>query len=376
MNMNAKDIITRDVWCLLGLPFDKVTLNSASEIIVSAIEQKQSYFLTTPNLNFVVQANSDDDFFTSVVDSDLSVADGMPLIWVAKILGIPITERVAGSTLFDALSKQTNHRDKIKVFFFGGQTGVAKVAAEKLNATSEGMQSCGYYDPGFVSVDEMSSSEIINTINAAEPDFLVVALGAKKGQQWIQKNRHQLNAPVISHLGAVINFVAGSVERAPVLWQGIGLEWLWRIKQEPALWRRYLSDGFAFSCMLITHVVPLAVYDRVLKRTSSFKSPYFSHVVEADHIVLKLGGSIHYKVIKSLKADFVALIENSQDDVVIDCERLDYVDSAFIATLLLFERCLKEGGRKLTLSNLPFKIRLLFRLNNVMHRFFITYGQT
>ena len=369
LNMKAKEIFNRNACCVLGLPFDVVTISGATDAVNIAIDQQQRCFLTTPNLNFVIQAQSDDAFFDSVVESDLSVADGMPLIWVAKILGVPLVERVAGSTLFDQLSKQQNSSEKIKVFFFGGQEGVAEIAHRQLNASSPAMVSCGFYDPGFVSVDEMSSGNIIALINEANPDFLVVALGAKKGQQWIQHNRGRLNVPVISHLGAVINFVAGSVERAPILWQRFGLEWLWRIRQEPSLWRRYLFDGMAFLKLLVIKVFPLAIYDRYLRRSACFKSPCSIDIQQQDNVIIVLTGSIHYQLMTEVKQTFDTLIEQNKGDVTIDCAEIDYVDSAFIATLLLLQRYLNEQGRSLVLSSVSKRMINILSLNCVLNRF-------
>ncbi|KKM23840.1 hypothetical protein LCGC14_1611150, partial [marine sediment metagenome] len=227
---------------LLGLPFDALSLDEAVVEVESAIQTQKRCFLSTPNINFTIAATEDEAFFDSVVQSDLSVVDGMPLVWLASLSGLPIKERVAGSDLFQAL--MTRKRETpIRVFFFGGEEGIAELAHLKLNSDVQGMESVGFYDPGFVSIEEMSQSHIIDKINQSKPDFLLVALGAKKGQAWIMANQEKLNAPVISHLGAVINFVAGHVERAPKKWQKFGLEWLWRVKQEPKLWRRYASDG-------------------------------------------------------------------------------------------------------------------------------------
>jgi N-acetylglucosaminyldiphosphoundecaprenol N-acetyl-beta-D-mannosaminyltransferase len=359
----------RTIWSILGLPFDETSLNGAISFVDSAISEQQRCFLTTPNLNFAVQAQSDDLFFNSVVDSNLSVADGMPLIWVAKILGIPITERVAGSTLFDELSKQQNKAEKIKVFFFGGQAGVAELAHQKLNENSTAMISCGFYDPGFVSVDEMSGENIINTINDCEPDFIVVALGARKGQEWIQKNKDKLNASVISHLGAVINFVAGNVVRAPIVWQRLGMEWLWRIRQEPTLWKRYLFDGFAFLRLLVLNVLPLAIYDRLLRRSECFNEACKIELEYKPKLKIKLVGSIHHQTMQQLKQELSLVIEEHEDDVVIDCEQLTYIDSAFIATLLLFQRYLNKQGRALVLNNVSSRIIRILRLSSVIKRF-------
>ena len=360
---------TRQLWCVCGLVFDAVSLKETKLKITQAIKQDISCFLTTPNLNFLITAISDDEFYQSVIDSDLSIADGMPLIWVAKLLGLPLTERVAGSTLFDELSKKEAKADKIKVFFFGGQEGVAENAHQQLNITSDGMTSCGFYDPGFVTIDEMSSSTIVDKINAADPDFLVVALGAKKGQAWIQKNREQLNATVISHLGAVINFVAGSVERAPLMWQRIGLEWVWRIKQEPTLWQRYFFDGLSFLKLLVSKVLPLAVYDRWLKRSASFHTPFECHY-EQSKTLITLIGSVHYDVIGHLK-DTLSQVVVINENIIIDCSKLIYLDSAVIATLLLFQRHVNESGHSLVLSGVPKRVRRILYLNNVQKRFII-----
>tara|TARA_R110002074_G_scaffold402194_1_gene604458 strand:- start:68051 stop:69175 length:1125 start_codon:yes stop_codon:yes gene_type:complete len=371
--MECKTDIDRDSWCLLGLPFDVVDLENSVGYVEEAITDNKSCFFSTPNLNFVIATQADNDFFQSVVDSDLIVADGMPLIWVAKLLGIPLTERVAGSTLFDELSKRPREK-KIKVFFFGGQEGVAEKAYRALNKTSKGMTSCGFYDPGFVSIEQMSSAAIIDEINAAKPDFVVVALGAKKGQAWIQKNRGQLNAPVISHLGAVINFVAGSVERAPMVWQRFGLEWVWRIKQEPVLWKRYLLDGFAFAGLMVTKVFPLVIYDRVLKIKSGFNSPCVIEWLGDGKDVVRLVGSFKHQELQSVKVFLSSIlngktVELGSNNLVLDFTDVEYIDGAFIATLMLFQRALEKQGKLLTITNVSARIKRILTMNNVRKRF-------
>ncbi len=370
VTLSNHPIVDRNVWCVLGLPFDCVSIDDAVNRVNAAISLKELCFLSTPNLNFAIAAQSDPAFFQSVVDSELSVADGMPLIWVAKLLGLPFTERVAGSTLFEQLSKQQDRKCKIKVFFFGGQAGVAELAHQKLNETSSAMVSCGFYDPGFVSVDVMSSPDIINKLNLAQPDFLVVALGAQKGQAWIQKNRHQLNVSVISHLGAVINFVAGSVDRAPIIWQRFGLEWLWRIRQEPTLWKRYFFDGLAFLKLILFKVLPLAIYDRWLKRSEAFSVPANISPIKPENsrILIRLSGSVHHAALDPVKQALSELVF-MKSDVSMDCSELTYIDSAFIGTLLLCQRYLNEDGYRLNLCHVPKRIKRILKLNNVITRF-------
>lgn len=372
MSYTINMLKSRNTWSILGLPFDAIDLPRSLALTEQAIEQNTRCFISTPNLNFAIATQSDTDFFDSVVDSDLSVADGMPLIWVAKLLGVPIGERVAGSTLFDELSRRPRE-NKIRVYFFGGQQGVAERAHMQLNKTSVGMQSCGFYDPGFVPIDKMSDAVILDEINAAKPDFIVVALGAKKGQAWIQKNREYLNAPVISHLGAVINFVAGNIQRAPERWQRFGLEWVWRIKQEPSLWKRYFYDGLMFIKLLIMNVFPLAVYDRFLKRSGCFSETCDIHSSQNNDGQVVLKGSFNSSTLEPVRHVFSSIINEDDGAVTMDCLKLSYIDSAFIGTLMLLQSGLAKQGRHLTLINVSKRINTLFELNNVWKRFNIEH---
>jgi N-acetylglucosaminyldiphosphoundecaprenol N-acetyl-beta-D-mannosaminyltransferase len=364
-------MLERDVYAVLGLPFDSLTLDESAKELARFVNEERRCFLSTPNLNFVVSARSDSAFFGSVLESDLVIADGMPIVWVAKLLGIPIRERVAGSSLFNLLSKQKFLDRKMRVFFFGGESGVAEASHHTLNETSVGMESCGYYDPGFISVDEMSTPDILNQINQSRPDFLVVALGAKKGQEWIQKNKAVLTVPVVSHLGAVINFVAGTVKRAPLVWQKFGVEWLWRIKQEPGLWKRYLWDGLSFIKLFIVNVIPLVFINILADKLASRVSDIDVGVSLGGLAKLVLQGNAFVEKPDDIKHAYALILEQFSSNVVIDCTNLEYIDSAGIASLLLFQSELKVHSRTLVLSDLSWKVRLLFKLNQVWDRFSI-----
>ncbi len=246
----------RDVYCILGLPFDAIDMAGTVCQVRDAAAQRTPCFLSTPNLNFAIGSRSDGAFRDSVIHSNLVVADGMPLVWIARLLDVPIRERVSGSTLFETLRGGSGK--PLSVYFFGGPNGAAEAACQRLRQEGGGLTGAGYDSPGFGSVADMRSDEIIQRINASGADFLLVALGARKGEAWIEHNRARITVPVISHLGAVVNFVAGRVHRAPVWMQHIGLEWLWRIKEEPALWRRYFADGLALLLVLVTRVIPYA----------------------------------------------------------------------------------------------------------------------
>jgi N-acetylglucosaminyldiphosphoundecaprenol N-acetyl-beta-D-mannosaminyltransferase len=359
----------RNQYCLLGLPFDAVSLKEAAAIISESIEQQTPCFVSTPNLNFTVMAQDDPEFYNSVIESDLVVADGMPLIWVAKLLNLPIEERVAGSDLFAYLSNQPRER-KIRVFFFGGETGVAEKAHHELNKTSPGMESCGFYDPGFVSIEAMSSQSIIEHINACAPDFIVVALGAKKGQRWIMQNRDSLNAPVISHLGAVINFVAGSVQRAPEKWQRFGIEWLWRIRQEPKLYKRYFGDGLRFIQMLLTQTLPLSIYRKKLERNiqASNEEVLADTLPHHENFMVSLKDNISADQLPELDSAFKTALEKNKN-IIIDGEDIQNLSMEVLARLMIFQGKLRNCNKQMLLKDFPDKIVTLLRLSGVLPRF-------
>lgn len=262
MRISGRYDAWRNVVCVAGVPFDVVSLDEAISHVCSAIVMRGHLFLSTPNLNFLIAAQQDAAFRDSVVHSDLSIADGMPIVWLSRLLGLPIKERVAGSTLFEKLRAGEGWMilgRPISVYFFGGPHGVAEIAAERINADPRYMRCVGFCCPGFGDIEAMSDARLIDEINASGADFLVVALGAKKGQAWIERNRARINVPVISHLGAVVNFVAGTVRRAPPWMQRMGLEWVWRIKEEPALLARYWQDAKALVGLLVGKILPLVL---------------------------------------------------------------------------------------------------------------------
>ncbi len=331
---------SRQAHCLLGLPIDATDTAGALAQIRMAAAARQRCFVSTPNLNFLVASQTDAAFRDSVIGSDLSVADGMPLVWLGRLLGIPLPERVAGSTLFEALHADTAH--PLDVYFFGGPEGVAAEAGRRLNKEGKGLRCVGYRYPGFGSLDEMSSDEVIAEINASGADFLVVALGARKGQAWIVRNLPRLTVPVVSHLGAVVNFVAGSVSRAPRWMQHGGLEWLWRIKEEPGLWRRYWADGIALLNLCYTCVLPHALH---LRRQARRVPPPggLEQREEGGMAVLRLTGAWHAGNLASLRVAF-AEVADVPAPVRVDLAGVEDVDSAFVALLLLLHGRRARGG--------------------------------
>lgn len=326
----------REVHCVLGLPFDAVDLAGAEARIRDAAKSGARCFLSTPNVNFLVHSRTDDNFRRSILNSDLSVPDGMPIVWLARLMGIPIRSRVAGATLFEALR---GGAEPLSVYFFGGPEGEAEAAFRRLGA-----RCAGYAFPGFGPVESMSSDQAIAHINASKADLLVVSLGARKGQEWIERNRARLEVPVVSHLGAVLAFAAGRVRRAPRWVQRAGLEWLWRIKEQPALWRRYFADGLALARLFATRVLPYAWYMRRNRPDEGHAS-----VIALDDR-LRLSGAWTLGNLPRLRRALqrAAL---AGGDLRLDLGAVTYVDSAFVGLLMLVEAHQRRSGRHLVLVN-------------------------
>jgi len=326
------DRFARDVHCVLGLPVDIVGLDEAVARVRDAIARRQPCFLSTPNLNFVVAARSDAEFRDSVIASDLCVADGMPLVWVAQLCGIPLIERVAGADVFQALKAPRG--EPLAVYLYGGAEGIAAAAERRLNDERSGLVCVGHESPGYGPVETLCRPASVARINASGADFLVVSLGAKKGQSWIGRNLARLGVPVVSHLGAVMNFAAGTVRRAPAWMQRSGLEWLWRIRQERLLLGRYLADGLAFLGLLFTRVLPYAWHVRMTATREPLNPASFQVQDSGAELVIRLRGAWTRGDLEPLRYCF-ARAATLKRHVRLDLSRVQHVDSAFLGLVLV-----------------------------------------
>jgi N-acetylglucosaminyldiphosphoundecaprenol N-acetyl-beta-D-mannosaminyltransferase len=219
----------------------------------------------------------------------------------------------------------------------------------------------GHEFPGYGTVEEMSSDEAIGRINASGAGFVVLSLGARKGQAWISRNRGRIVAPVISHLGAVVDFAAGRVSRAPGWTQKLGLEWLWHVKEDPKLWRRYWSDGLVFLQLMATRVVPYVwfLYRRKLV-PKEHDSASVELLNEGGELVIRLRGAWGRDNLKPLRECFSKAIPSGRD-ARIDLKGVSQVDAAFVGLVMLLQGHQMRQGRKLRLVSPDAIVRRVFR---------------
>jgi N-acetylglucosaminyldiphosphoundecaprenol N-acetyl-beta-D-mannosaminyltransferase len=225
-----------------GVLIDLVDHRSAAERIRDFLGSGRSNQIVTVNLDFLAIAQRNSSFRDTLNVADLAVADGMPLVWLSRLRGQRIPQRLTGVELVDECCRLAVASGS-SVFLLGAAPGVAAVAADRLRERFPGLRIAGVYAPPFRPLSDEENERILQEVGAARPDFLFVALGAPQQDVWIRANRDRLDVPVSMGIGCVLDLHAGRIARAPLWMQQYGLEWLFRLLQEPnRLWRRYIVD--------------------------------------------------------------------------------------------------------------------------------------
>lgn len=354
------DDLSRNVFGVLGLPIDAIDFASLLQSMETAAGKATRLLISTPNVNFLATSQRRSEFRESLLLSDLCLADGMPLIWIAKLLRIPVNERIAGADLFGRLKARNGNVRRLRVFLLGGAEGVGATVRERLNAENCGIECVGEFNPGFGTIEEMSTDLIIKKINSSRADLLAVFFGAEKAQAWLMHNHRHLQAPIRAQFGATINFEAGTVKRAPLFLRSTGFEWLWRIKEEPHLWRRYWNDGKVLLRLLVTCVLPLSINARWGR--GEHHPLIISRSEDQAHLTLSLSGAAtHMHVNKAIPIFRDAL--NSEKHIMIDVSDTRSVDSRFFGLFLMLRKGLVGQGRELGFTGVTPRIQKIFRWN-------------
>jgi len=360
--------LAREVYCILGIPIDGIEMPALVKSIEAAAASAEPFLISTPNLNFLASSRTDQEFRETLLLSDLCPPDGMPIIWIARLMGLPIKRRTAGSDIFEALRQRRDPQRPLKILLFGATEQIAAAAAERLSSISSGLSCVGWICPGFVSVDELSQDRYIQQINASNADFLACALGAKKGQLWLLRNHSRLRVPVRAHLGATINFEAGALKRAPLAVQRMGLEWLWRIKEEPSLFGRYWHDGWVFLRILLTQILPLIVAERWRQWGGDCTRHDFVMVTveNGPAVTVQISGDATANQAPSAAARFRDALAK-QRSLKVDLSQTRTIDARFLGLFLMLRKQLKSRGDTLKFVGLSPRLERQFRLNGLKY---------
>jgi N-acetylglucosaminyldiphosphoundecaprenol N-acetyl-beta-D-mannosaminyltransferase len=228
------------------LNIDAVTLDGALARIAELVDGGNGGAVFTPNVDHVVKSDKHVAFRRAYSHADLCLADGMPIVWASRLLGSPLPEKVSGSDLVLPLARLAADREW-RVYLLGGRPGVATEAGERMTREF-GVRVVGDDAPN---VDQEGGSadaeHVLDRIRTARPDLVFVALGAPKQELWIERFGRHIAPAVAIAVGGSLDFFTGRVRRAPPWMSRAGLEWLYRLAQEPRrMWRRYLIEDPRF----------------------------------------------------------------------------------------------------------------------------------
>jgi len=235
--------MSETVW-VWGVPVAALTRAQAVGAVDRLIEAGGPSYFVTANTHYAMLTKELPAMAAVNAGAAFILADGRPLVWAARLQGTPLPERVAGSDLiFDLCDLAA--RKGYGVYLVGGAEGVAEAAAVRLGSLYTGLRVVGVDCPPFREATPEEHEVLLAKVRAAKPDLLFVAFGQPKGELWLTRNLESLGVPVAVQVGASLDFVAGRIRRAPRLMQAAGLEWVFRVMQEPRrLFPRYARNAW------------------------------------------------------------------------------------------------------------------------------------
>jgi N-acetylglucosaminyldiphosphoundecaprenol N-acetyl-beta-D-mannosaminyltransferase len=232
---------------LFGLEIDNLSMAETVAAIERLAGTGKHGLAVTPNAQHISLLRTDPELRAAYAAADIIVADGIPLIWMSRLLHRPLKERVAGADILPAFARVAA-RKGYRLAFLGAAPGVAAKAADILVRENPGLSVAAALAParGF-QADAAANAKVVAAVRAAKPDVLFVCLGTPKGEVWAWRNKEAIGVPVMVCVGAAFDFITGIQKRAPFFLQQAGLEWLYRLLHDPyRLWKRYTIGNFHF----------------------------------------------------------------------------------------------------------------------------------
>ena len=229
---------------VLGVAFDDLTMDEAVEAAWTLMGERRAAYVVTPNPEIVMVCREDPEAKAAVAAAGLTVADGIGVIYGARILKTPLKQKIPGIDLTSRLLARMAGEGK-SVFLLGAKPGVAEQAARNLAEQYPGLRIAGTHD-GYFKED----APVIEKVNAASPDLLLVCLGAPKQEKWMYEHAAELKTGLMIGAGGSLDVFAGTAERAPEGWRKAGLEWLYRLLKEPRRIGRMMKLPKFLLCVL------------------------------------------------------------------------------------------------------------------------------
>ncbi len=245
---------------VLGVGISAINLQQALAIIDDWIARRDPHYVCVSTVHGVMECQRNEAVRRALNSSGLTTPDGMPLVWISRLHGFRHVRRVYGPDLMLAVCERSVAKG-YRHYLYGGRPGVAEALKTRLERRFPGVQIVGLESPPFEPLTPEQDREAVERINAANPDIVWVGMSTPKQDLWAAEHVGRLNAPVILAVGAAFDFVSGRKRQAPRWMRDSGLEWLFRLIQEPRrLWRRYLLYNPLFLWLLLGQALGLRKY--------------------------------------------------------------------------------------------------------------------
>jgi N-acetylglucosaminyldiphosphoundecaprenol N-acetyl-beta-D-mannosaminyltransferase len=349
---------------VLGVPFNNVTMDETIALIEEQIREGGFHQVATANVDFLKNAMHDKNLRDILCSCEMIVPDGMPVVWMSRLIGTPLKERVSGIDLVERLAEVSARRG-YGIFMLGASEARSQRAAKLLTQRFPDLRIVGRYSPEPQPLEKMNHEEILRRIEEARPDILLVAFGNPKQEQWISMHRDRLNVPVCIGVGGTLDALSGILRRAPRWMQNSGLEWLYRTLQEPRrLAARYIADAFCLLRHLPGYIAATAVQPK--------------HSVEPNIVVQQVGNTKLISMIGDLTGPVLeefnlysrdACVEGM--NIVVDLSQAGYVGPESLGSLIRLQSNMRRRREQLWLAELPAHLSRVLRTGQ-LHNYFMT----
>lgn len=370
---------------LLGITADNATTDEIIQKIQTLINDYQKdlqpRYVATANVDFLVQVHScigfdilNPELMHILRQAKIMTIDGMPLLWLSSLLGSSIKERVTGIDLLPKLAEALSQK-KQSIFLLGGQEKTLKLCILYLQALNPGINISGALHPNIYIEGEIQESNderdslLAEQINRAGPDVLFINLGNPKQEIWFERIKHKLHVPVSIGVGGSFDLLTETLPRAPQWMQKSGLEWLFRLSQEPKrLFRRYFTDLVKFPLL----AVPLVIYHNLnklfykivyMREEAKIRQDMLFISSQQTVAVVPLPRYINEGVAEEIRKKWADLF--SQDVVVLDFKEVRHIDLEGLALLLLMWRHAAKEKKQMYALGLTQGIQWLFRFHRI-----------
>lgn len=381
----------RERIAILGTPIDNLTMDQTVEQIFALIDayraDKRCRQVATVNVDFIVNTLAwslkrirHPELLDILRRADLVTPDGMPIVWAGKLLGARLKERVSGADLVPRLAQRAAELQK-SIYFLGGREDVGQKAADILVRRYPGLKIAGVDSP-FVHIEgaalaqsEEQDRPVVDRINRSGADILLIGFGNPKQEIWFDRNRTRLKVPVSIGIGGTYEFILGTVARAPLWMQKTGLEWVFRITQDPGrLWRRYFVGFFKFGLMILPAVLYYR-FKRLLFDLSRKKSPppgaplpSLTKGLPMPLALLPVPNPLDASTVATAREEFETTLAQ-HPNAVLDFGDVDFIDSSGLGLLVSLWRTADRKNKSVFMTGVKASTRRFFEFSRILDLF-------